>query len=192
MFKDFSKNIKKGKKQYQFNTPLPCRTPSPLRPQSSTRTSRRSARSAAVSSEGKPTWSVPAGWKEIPGGGFLVAKFTISSDGGTPTAVNVSSSAGDGGGLVANVNRWRVQQLGLTAWSAEELSKQSKTVETAAGPATFVEFAGKDARSGQPTSLVGAMISQGGQTWFYKLMGDTKIVESQKEAFIRFVKEVKY
>ena len=30
------------------------------------------------------------------------------------------------------------------------------------------------------------------QTWFYKLMGDSKVVESQKDAFTKFVQSVKY
>jgi hypothetical protein len=31
-----------------------------------------------------------------------------------------------------------------------------------------------------------------GQTWFYKLMGDTNVVGTQKDAFIRFVQSAKY
>jgi len=37
---------------------------------------------AAISKEGKPNWQVPTGWKEIPGGQFLVAKFALAGDGG--------------------------------------------------------------------------------------------------------------
>lgn len=147
--------------------------------------------SAAGSSEGKPKWEVPAGWKEIPGGQFLVAKFTLTGDGGTQAAVNVSMSAGDGGGLAANVNRWR-GQLGQTPWTAAELQKAVKEIPAASGTATVVEMSGTDARTSQPASLVGAMVMQSGQAWFYKLMGDAKVVESQKAAFTKFVQTVKY
>ncbi|NOS68775.1 MAG: hypothetical protein HOP33_02485 [Verrucomicrobia bacterium] len=142
--------------------------------------------------EGGPSWTVPAGWKEVPGGEFLFAKFTIAGDGGAQAAVNVSTSAGDGGGLLANVNRWRVMQLGLGAWSEADVLKQSKTVETVGGQATFVEMSGKDARTGQPATIIGATTTQNGQTWFYKLMGDPKLAAAQRETFTKFVKEVKY
>jgi hypothetical protein len=132
---------------------------------------------------------VPAGWKEIPGGQFLVAKFTIGE--GSATAVNVSMSAGDGGGLLANVNRWR-GQLGQAPWSETELQAQVKDIPLADGKATLVEMSGKDARTGQAATVVGAIVPRSGQTWFYKLMGDATTVESQKAAFTQFVKAVKY
>ena len=145
----------------------------------------------AISSEGKPNWQVPADWTEVPGGQFLVAKFTIAGAGEAKAAVNVSSSAGDGGGLASNVNRWR-KQLGLAEFSAAELATEVKALNVAAGRVSLVEFSGTDARSGQPSRLVGAMIPQNGQTWFYKLMGDPAVVESQKAAFTAFVQGVKY
>ncbi len=72
------------------------------------------AASGPISHEGQPNWQVPAGWQEVSGGQFLVAKFNLTGDNGATAAVNVSSSNGDGGGLAANVNRWR-GQLGLHA-----------------------------------------------------------------------------
>jgi hypothetical protein len=36
------------------------------------------------------------------------------------------------------------------------------------------------------------VVSLPDQTWFYKLMGDAKVVESQKDAFTQFVKSAKY
>jgi len=144
-----------------------------------------------ASSEGKPTWSVPAGWKEAAAGQFLVAKFIVAGDGGAQAAVNVSMSAGEGGGLVGNVNRWR-KQLGLDDLSADEITKAVTSVEVSGGKAMFVEVAGTDAKSGQAARVVGAMVPQSGQTWFYKLMGDPKVVEGQKAAFTAFVQSAKY
>ncbi len=148
--------------------------------------------SGAISSEGKPNWQVPSAWKEIPGGPFLVAKFAIAGDGGAQAAVNVSMSAGEGGGLLANVNRWREQQLKLSPVDESELGKLATTVDVAGGKAAFLDMAGTDAKSGQPVRLVGAMVPQAGQTWFYKLMGDAKLVGGQKDAFTKFVQTVKY
>ncbi len=126
---------------------------------------------------GRPHWTAPPDWKEVPGGQFLVAKFMI----GTEASVNISTSPGNGGGLAANVNRWR-KQLGLSELADEELAQSVKST----GPVTLVEM------SGQSASLVAAIVSQPGQTWFYKLMGDATVVAAQKDAFTKFVQEVKY
>lgn len=149
------------------------------------------ATAAAGVDPGKPTWEVPAGWKEVPGGQFLVAKFALTGDAGAQAAVNISMSAGDGGGLAANVNRWR-GQLGLSPFSAAELAKEVQTLELPGGKAMFVEMNGTDARTGQPARLVGAIVPNGAQTWFYKLMGNETIVEREKKAFTKFVETAKY
>ncbi|HMP81166.1 MAG TPA: hypothetical protein PKA41_00495 [Verrucomicrobiota bacterium] len=138
-----------------------------------------------------PVWTVPEAWQETSPGQFLHAKFLISGDDGTKADVNVSTSVGDGGGLAANVNRW-LGQLGKSPWSAPELEKQKWVVPVAGGEAVFVEMSGIDARTGKPATVVGAIVPQAGQTWFYKLMGDEKLVLAQKEAFLGFVKGVKY
>jgi len=148
------------------------------------------AATAPISSAGKPSWQVPAGWQEVSGGQFLVAKFTIAGPTGA-AAVNVSSSAGEGGGLNGNLNRWR-GQLGLPQWSDAEVGKSVTTIEVPGGKASLVDLSGTDPRTSQPTRLVGAVVPQSGQTWFYKLMGDAKVVESQKDAFVQFVQGVKY
>lgn len=140
--------------------------------------------------ERKIKWTVPNGWKEIPGGQFLYAKFTVTV-GGASAAVNVSTSAGDGGGLAANVNRWR-GQLGQSPWGEAELSKQSQTIDAGGAKIVIVEMKGTDARSGQASSLVGAIVPRAGATWFYKLMGDEKVVDAQKDVFLNFVKGVTY
>ena len=141
--------------------------------------------------EGGPSWAVPAGWTEVSGGQFLFAKFTIAGDGGAQAAVNVSTSAGDGGGLSANVNRW-LGQIGKSPWSEGELQKNAKEIDVAGGKAMFVEMSGTDGRTGQSAMILGAMTTRNGAAWFYKLMGEPRLVEAQREAFTKFVKEVKY
>jgi hypothetical protein len=149
---------------------------------------------AAPSSEPaspKPDWQVPPGWQETSGGQFLLAKFVISGDANSQAAVNVSRSAGMGGGVLANVNRWR-GQLGLAPWTETDLDQQCQTLDIAGTRATVVDMTGADPRTSQPARLVAAIIPQADQTWFYKLMGNTDIVAKQKETFIKFVQSAKY
>ena len=149
------------------------------------------ASAPSSSGEGKPGWQVPAGWQETSGGGFLVAKFLIPGPDNSQAAVNVSMSAGDGGGLAANVNRWR-GQLGLSALAGADLNQAVTAVDTAGGQASVVDFSGKDPRSGQDTRMIGAIVPQGGRTWFYKLMGNAQVVANQKDAFTKFIQTAKY
>lgn len=141
--------------------------------------------------QGGPTWTVPTGWKEINGGQFLFAKFLIAGDGDAKASVNVSMSAGDGGGLLANVNRWR-GQLGQGSWSEAELQKNTQEIEVLGGKATYIELSGTDGNTEQPATTLGAKVVRNGSTWYYKLMGEPKLVAAQKENFLTFVKGVKY
>jgi hypothetical protein len=146
---------------------------------------------APLARNGRPQWDVPPGWKEAAAGQFLVAKFVILGEDNARAEVNVSSAAGDGGGLAANVNRWR-RQLGLSVLSNEELSRAVTTLDTVSGAAALVEMQGKDPRSDAPASVVGIIAPVGGSTWFYKLTGDAKLVEAQRDAFINFAKGARY
>jgi hypothetical protein len=144
---------------------------------------------AAGADPGKPEWQVPAEWKEVSGGQFLAAKFLINGADNSQAAVNVSLS---GGGLTANVNRWRVQQLGLEALSEEEINKLVTSVDLEGGKATLIEMDGTSPQSGKKERIVGAIVPRGEQAWFFKLMGPKQLVEQHKEAFVKFVQTAKY
>lgn len=144
-------------------------------------------RTSRESSE-KPIWIVPAGWQEVPGGQMLAAKFLITGNNGAKAELNVSNA---GGGLLANINRWR-GQLGLAPLQEGDLEKQVQPLDVPGGKAMLVDMAGIDGRTGQKARLLGAVVPQADQTWFYKLMGNEQVVEKEKEAFSKFVQTVKY
>jgi len=144
----------------------------------------------ADSSAAKPTWTVPADWQTGPLTQFLVAKFIIPGSGAATAAVNVSSLAGDGGGLLPNVNRWR-GQLGQPPFAADDLANLP-TIDASGVKGTLVDIAGTDPRTSQPARLIGVVLPFNGQTWFYKLMGDATVVAQQKDALIQFIQSAKY
>jgi len=146
---------------------------------------------APSSSQARPAWGVPSDWKEIPGGPFLVAKFALGSADRPGATVNVSQSAGDGGGFLANVNRWR-GQLGLAPATEAGLAKESRELPLGADKAKVADISGKDAKTGQPARLVAVVVPRAGETWFYKLMGDSEVVQREQEAFLKFVQSAKY
>ena len=57
-------------------------------------------------------WTIPPDWQALPPSQFLLAEFAITGTNGAKAEVNVAEMGGEGGGLLANVNRWR-GQLGL-------------------------------------------------------------------------------
>jgi hypothetical protein len=139
------------------------------------------------SHEGQPNWTVPAGWQEVSGGSFLVAKFMIAGDGSASATVNVSQSAGDGGGLMPNVNRWR-GQLGLPPANMA----LSVTFSVPGGQGQSVTIDGTNVQTGKPAEIQAAVITLSDRTYFYKLMGDPNVVNAHKEEFMTFVKGAEY
>jgi hypothetical protein len=132
-------------------------------------------------------WTIPAGWQALRPSQFLLAEFAITGASGAKAEVNVAEMGGEGGGLMANANRWR-RQLGL-----QPISEISTTpLDVPGATAQIVDFTGIDSKTGQPAGLVGAIVPQNGQTWFYKLMGDPQIVAQQKNAFINFIRSANY
>ena len=146
---------------------------------------------APAGNAGKPVWTVPSGWQEIPPAEFLLAEYAIAGANGTKADVNVAMLNGEGGGVLPNVNRWR-GQLGLPPATEENLPTITSTLEAAGGQATMVDLTGTDAKTGQQARLIGVILPQAGQTWFYKLMGDEQLVGQQKEAFAKFIQSAKY
>jgi len=136
-------------------------------------------------------WTVPSGWQSVPPSQFLLAEFSISGANGAKAEVNVAEMGGEGGGLLANVNRWR-GQLGLGALSESDLPQLAQSLEVPGGTATVVDFVGTDSKTSAPTRLIGAIVSQNGQTWFYKMMGDGQVVTRQKTAFTKFIRSANY
>jgi hypothetical protein len=136
-------------------------------------------------------WTLPPGWQSMPPSQFLLAEFSVPGANGTKAEVNVAEMGGEGGGLLANVNRWR-GQLGLAPVGENDLTKLAQSLEVPGGTATQVDFTGVNAKTGAPTRLVAVIVSQNGQTWFYKLMGDGQVVTQQKNAFTKFIQSANY
>jgi hypothetical protein len=145
---------------------------------------------ATASPAEKPTWKVPAGWQEGPLAMFLVGKFIVTGAGDAKAEVNVSQLAGEGGGLLANINRW-CNQIGAKSLTEADLAKLP-TLSATGSQGTVVDISGTNPRTGKAAQLVGVILPLGGQTWFYKLMGDAAVVTAQKAALLDFVQSAKY
>jgi hypothetical protein len=130
----------------------------------------------------KSPWKVPAGWQEQAPGMMQTARFVAAGEGGAKAEASVASIPGEGGGLLANVNRWR-KQIGLDPIEAAELPNQTSTLAAGGAKATILDVTSQDKKK----RLVAVSVPGGASTTFYKLMGDEAVVAREKEAFLRFV-----
>ena len=127
----------------------------------------------------------PASWGFASPSGPEKARFTITDTNGT-ASVTMTVLQGDGGGLLGNVNRWR-GQLGLEKLEEKKLADALKPVEGLGEEARMIDIMGISQRSQNETRLVGVIVTDNGLTWFYKLMGNTSVVEEAKNGFLEYL-----
>jgi hypothetical protein len=151
----------------------------------------QSAAAAPEAASDAPKWNVPPQWVEAPPRTMVFKGFEVAGDAGAKAEITVSFFPGDVGGVLGNVNRWR-GQMGQPQIEAGQLDGVTESVATLGGSGTMVDFMGTDAKTSQPARLVGVIVPHGENTWFYKLMGDAKVVKGQKDSFVQFVKTVQY
>ena len=126
----------------------------------------------------QPTWTLPEGWKDLPGSQFRFATIrTTESDAtGKPLEITVSSAGGD---VLANVNRWR-GQLNLKPIAASDMGEATKTVQVDNREAIFVSMTGKG--SGQMGGAPMGPFAGGGGASGGKLPADHPPIDSGKSA----------
>lgn len=83
-----------------------------------------------------PKWTVPSGWSELPGNRDRFATLAIPSGEEKPFELTVTqfalpSEVSLDAYLLMNVNRWRVQQLGLEPTADQQLSKSMEQIPVA-------------------------------------------------------------
>ena len=126
-------------------------------------------------------WTPPSHWHKDPAASSIVAAaYNAESDaGGAKVTATVLPT--DGGGLLANINRWR-GQLGLP-----ELASPDDQPKTDLGRGNvLVDLASLD----NSRRMIAAVISSPGETWFFKLTGTPRAVEAERPHFDRLVHAV--
>jgi len=104
--------------------------------------------------------------------------------------LSITAFPGDVGGLLANLNRWR-GELQLAPLTPADLPTATVTVPTADPALKFlvVDIAGTP--GGTPTRTIGAILSVGSDTYFFKLKGPDATVATAKADFLTFLATVK-
>jgi hypothetical protein len=135
-------------------------------------------------------FAVPDGW--IPGqavisrGGIAVrreAAFEVVEE-DRRVEVTVTRLPAGGNTLLANVNRWR-RQIGLEAWTEEQLADERREIQIDGQGADYVKL------QGARESILGVIFVRAGTMWFVKLQGDPGLAERETARFEDFVKSLR-
>ena len=131
------------------------------------------------------SWTTPEGWVEQPGSAMRMANFSF----GESSECYFTLLGGDGGGLAANLNRWR-GQMGLEPYTIEEIADLPKRpIFGTEGILTIMDgaYGGMSGGAGEPDyRMVGLTLIAQGQAFFVKMIGPRAEVEAQQEAFENF------
>lgn len=149
----------------------------------------------SVPQENPLKWDIPEGWTEAapsssPGGMRLIdLRFGPNGEG----ECYLSALPNKGGGLEANLNRWR-GQMGQPPYTADELAKLPKKTFLNRESA-FVKFDGdfKGFGAAEPQKdfrLLGIVQEAPEFTLFVKLTGPKDLVEKNEAAFDQFCQSV--
>ncbi len=134
----------------------------------------------AATNAGGLEWTAPAAWQAKPASSMRKGSYIVGGEG----ELAITAFPGDVGGDLANVSRWR-GQLGLPPVTDAELAA-ALTPVTANGLAMkVVDLTGGTQR------MLGAMVPQGGSTWFFKLTGPEAVVAKEKSAYLEFLQTIR-
>lgn len=138
----------------------------------------------------KLKYVLPEGWKEKAPSQLRVASFQILEN-DKMADISVIPLGGSAGGDVANVNRWR-GQVGQPPLDEAQLKQSAESVQAADQPAELYDIAGTEPGSGDETRILGAILHTDAATWYFKMTGDSALVEKNKAAFVAFLKSVEF
>jgi hypothetical protein len=136
------------------------------------------------------TWVLPAGWQEEGSDRMNVAKFSVKGPGDTQAQVTITPLPQLMGRDAQIVNMWR-EQVGQEPLSADEAARQFTPVDIGGEQGNLFEIAGTPGQATPPARIVTAMVHRSDASWFYKLSGDSALVETQKPVFIEFLKSIR-
>jgi len=129
-------------------------------------------------------YQVPKGWEELVPSGIRKGTFKVRSERGS-AEVTILTFPGDVGGTLANINRWR-EQIGLAPATSENSRELSEPYKIANHEGLYVRL------QGEQQSILGAILPFHGNTWFFKMMGDTPAVIADEANMKQFLDSIHF
>ncbi|MEO5914059.1 MAG: hypothetical protein ABIS50_07490 [Luteolibacter sp.] len=134
---------------------------------------------------GSVVWQAAADWKQEQAGQFLTAAYTLPGGG----RVTISKLPGDGGGLAANINRWR-GQMGLKPLADKEVSGQP--LKIAGSDAEILLFnLTSESSADDADGILAGVLPLKSETWYFKFTGPVGVLKKSGGIFMEFLQTVR-
>ena len=132
------------------------------------------------------TWRALPDWNMQEAGKFLTAAYAVPELG----RLTISKLGGDGGGLAANVNRWR-GQVSMQPLPEDQVRGKPMPVTGSSRELLLFNLNPDDAPA-EAEGIFAAVLPLGSETWYFKLTGPSaKLRESGGETFMAFLSEIR-
>jgi hypothetical protein len=130
-------------------------------------------------------WQAPVDWKQEKAGPFIIAAYALPTGG----RVTVSKLAGDGGGLAANLNRWR-GQVGLKPLTDKDISGQPlKITDSEEVMQLFNLTAANSAPDAE--GILAGILPLRTESWYFKFSGPVAVLQKNEGQFAEFLRSVR-
>ena len=133
------------------------------------------------------TWEKPDSWIPSQGSSMRIASFDVPFSTGMGD-LSVMELGGEGGGLVANVNRWR-GQIGLEPLEENEIRAQAQPGESDVGPYQIFQLIND---SNSDTAMLTAILPMNNSTLYIKLTASIDGIMDLEKDFKTFCSSIKY
>lgn len=130
-------------------------------------------------------WQAPEDWKQEKAGQFVTAAYALPSGG----RVTVSKLAGDGGGLAANINRWR-GQVGLKPVEDGQARGLPLKVADSQEEMQLFNLTAEDSAADAEGILAGVLPLKS-ETWYFKFTGPVGVLRKTEGVFADFLRSVR-
>lgn len=131
-------------------------------------------------------WEIPTGWIQKKAGSFRLASFEVLYKGQMADASIVLLS-GSGGGILANINRWR-EQINLGKIDVNGLLLLEKRDNGTAGPFKWYRLVNT---SNKQSAILGAVLNLKDKTVFVKLKGPLSVLDANQTTFLELCRSIK-
>ena len=132
-------------------------------------------------------WEKPDSWIPSKGSSMRIASFDVPFSTGMGD-LSVMELGGDGGGPVANVNRWR-GQIGLEPLEENEIMAQAQRGESELGPYQIFQLTND---SSSDRAILAAILSMNNSTLYIKLTASNDGIKELELDFRNFCSSIKY
>ena len=138
---------------------------------------------ATATEQPQITWTLPPGWKALPGSGMRYATVQVPND---PTPLELSVIVLGPEALLPNVIRWE-GQIGLPPSTESDLPQLITHIDLPQAGADLLDLTGTEHRR-----MLAAFISHDNRTWSFKLTGSDQALDSHKADFQTFIASVRF